>query len=106
MPNASSSKPPGDSAARGSGPLTIPADHPAIAGHFPGHPVVPGALLLAHALAAIPDSRGRSIRLAKFPRPAIPGTPLTLRWQEALGEIRFECADGAGAVVMTGILAR
>jgi 3-hydroxymyristoyl/3-hydroxydecanoyl-(acyl carrier protein) dehydratase len=39
-------------------PRCIPADHPALAGHFPGHPVVPGALLLTVLLAAIEDQWG------------------------------------------------
>ena len=26
--------------------FTLSADHPAFAGHFPGHPIVPGALIL------------------------------------------------------------
>jgi len=33
--------------------LRVESDHPALAGHFPGHPIVPGALLLDEALHAI-----------------------------------------------------
>src|SRR5205085_657716 len=33
--------------------LTIPADHPALAGHFPGNPIVPGVVILARIAEAI-----------------------------------------------------
>jgi 3-hydroxymyristoyl/3-hydroxydecanoyl-(acyl carrier protein) dehydratase len=36
----------------------ISADHPALAGHFPGRPVVPGVLLLREVLAAIENQWG------------------------------------------------
>ena len=31
----------------------IPVDHPAFAGHFPGRPLLPGAMLLAEVIEAI-----------------------------------------------------
>lgn len=38
--------------------LVIPPDHPALPGHFPGNPLVPGVLILAHVLAALAVARG------------------------------------------------
>ncbi len=76
--------------------LPLAADHPAFDGHFPGHPILPGVVLLSEALAAIAVSSGRephqwSIASAKFLAAVLPGTALTLA-QEALagGKLRFE----------------
>ena len=83
--------------------LDIPREHPAYEGHFPGHPVLPGVVLLAEAMAAL-GKAGWNVDTAKFLMPVEPGTLLTLE-HHALesGGVRFEIASPAG-VVATGVL--
>ncbi len=60
--------------------LRFPATHPAFAGHFPGAPTVPGALLLAAALEALGLSRaGLEIASAKFLQPVPPEAEVEVR---------------------------
>ena len=59
----------------------VPADHPALAGHFPGRPIVPGVVLLDRSLllaGPLPVGRRWCIAQAKFLRPVGPGE--VLRW--------------------------
>ncbi|MFP3247438.1 MAG: AMP-binding protein, partial [Paraburkholderia sp.] len=90
--------------------FTIAADHASIAGHFPGQPVVPGVVLLDHAISAIGRALGRPLdawRLnsAKFLSPAAPGTPLDLAFENsASGTIRFTIRAGSRTVA-SGVLA-
>jgi acyl-coenzyme A synthetase/AMP-(fatty) acid ligase len=90
--------------------FTIAADHASIAGHFPGQPVVPGVVLLDHAISAIGRALGRPLdawRLnsAKFLSPAAPGTPLDLAFEtSASGTIRFTIRAGSRTVA-SGVLA-
>ena len=70
----------------------VRADHPMFAGHFPGHPIVPGAWLLAwvvatasRRLAAERDPRAvMGVKRVKFLRPLAP-------------DQAFECALKFGA---------
>jgi 3-hydroxymyristoyl/3-hydroxydecanoyl-(acyl carrier protein) dehydratase len=70
-------------------------DHPTAAGHFPGNPIIPGAVLLDEVLQAVAgaDSGERCvIRSAKFLQPVRPGDALVIRWEpESNGKARFEC---------------
>lgn len=87
-------------------PLTIPVDHPAYAGHFPGQPILPGVVLLDAALHALATHQGRAekggpvqINAAKFLSPVRPGEALTLYASASpAGGVRFEirCIDFRG----------
>lgn len=56
----------------------IAPDHPALPGHFPGHPVVPGVVLLSYVEQALRRQLGGPIRVegvpsVKFVAPLSPG---------------------------------
>ena len=79
---------------------TVPPDHPALAGHFPGHPVLPGVVLLDEALHRIAQMHGMTpdryeISSVKFMSPARPGDRLLFQ-QTALpnGTMRFDITSG------------
>ena len=95
--------------------VTFPANHPCGAGHFPGNPIIPGALLLDEVLAAIDMQLGSEdnvwqvqnsawhIKSAKFSQPVRPGDTVLIDYtHSANGEIRFECTV-SNSKVMSGI---
>jgi 3-hydroxyacyl-[acyl-carrier-protein] dehydratase len=61
-------------------PWTVPHDHPALPGHFPGQPIVPGVVVLSQVLEAAacaidPSWVGQPLAMsaAKFLAPLRPG---------------------------------
>jgi 3-hydroxymyristoyl/3-hydroxydecanoyl-(acyl carrier protein) dehydratase len=80
---------------------SIPRDHPAFAGHFPGQPILPGVLLLAEVVEALreagQDIGAMTIGAAKFLAPVGPGAVLTIRVQPGASR-RFEVLQGAQLV--------
>jgi 3-hydroxyacyl-[acyl-carrier-protein] dehydratase len=75
--------------------VEMAADHPAFAGHFPGMPILPGALLLDEALHAIETDRHLDltqchVTAAKFLEAVRPGDVLTIEHTPAPnGTLRF-----------------
>lgn len=90
--------------------IRVAPDHPALAGHFPGRPILPGVVLLDEAAQHIAgvlslgaEPRWEISRL-KFLRPALPGDRLDLSWSTtATGAIRFRI-DRDGEVLAEGVL--
>jgi len=75
--------------------IAFAEDHPTRAGHFPGNPIIPGALLLDTVLLAVTGEVGSPscvIRSVKFLRPVRPGDRIRIEWDRAGAEIHFECA--------------
>jgi 3-hydroxyacyl-[acyl-carrier-protein] dehydratase len=78
----------------------VPAGHPSLPGHFPGHPIVPGVLLLEYVLDAARAWRGPAARLAglpaiKFLSPLQPAERFDIRLEDEGPRIRFTCSAGA-----------
>ncbi len=81
--------------------MKIPADHPCLAGHFPGHPVVPAVVLLDCVAQALSAALGRTAVLsgipsAKFLSPLAPDQDFTieLHIEPERGTARFRCVAG------------
>jgi len=86
--------------------LRFPADHPTGPGHFPGNPVLPGAVLLDEVAAVLfPGGWSGTVEAAKFHHPVRPGDTVTVTRRDARGSTRFECrlAD-SGQLVASGVL--
>jgi len=83
--------------------LQIAKEHPAYEGHFPGHPLLPGVVLVAEAMAALGASHWTVVS-AKFLSPVEPGMALTLSHAaKDPRTIDFEIASPRG-IVATGTL--
>jgi acyl-coenzyme A synthetase/AMP-(fatty) acid ligase len=95
--------------------FVIDAGHPALAGHFPGNPVVPGVVLLDHAILQIGAALGRPLAVSqvgtvKFLSPVRPGERVEVDHQmqdedsaAGLASIRFRLSAG-GRDVASGTM--
>lgn len=76
----------------------IATDHPALAGHFPGDPIVPGALILDEVMGAVEECRGftrlKRVVSLKFTSPLRPGEVFSVALNETDdAHIDFECSS-------------
>lgn len=63
--------------------VEVSAEHPSFAGHFPGHPVLPGVVLLDEVVAAAERHLARplealQVKVVKFHAPVGPGARLCI----------------------------
>jgi len=75
--------------------MSVPADHPVFAGHFPGNPIVPGVMLLEWVTREVAQALRRApsalrVREAKFFTPLAPLQQATLRCELGPGRCAFD----------------
>ena len=80
--------------------FTISAQHPALPGHFPGHPVVPGVVILdtvlCHIKAALPGRVLTALPGVKFLAPLLPEETVRLQVEKKNHALLgFSCHRGA-----------
>jgi 3-hydroxymyristoyl/3-hydroxydecanoyl-(acyl carrier protein) dehydratase len=70
-------------------------DHPCLAGHFPGNPIIPGTLILDRVIESLQQSlteqEVREVISVKFLRPLLPEETFSIAYQDRGKEIRFDC---------------
>jgi 3-hydroxymyristoyl/3-hydroxydecanoyl-(acyl carrier protein) dehydratase len=104
--SASASAGPGTADDAGDAHFHIAADHATFAGHFPGHPVLPGVALLSLVMQAVAGRPALAARLgatprvdnAKFLRPVGPGATLRVALREQGAGVAFEVHSGDSTV--------
>ncbi|MCX7169885.1 MAG: AMP-binding protein [Proteobacteria bacterium] len=92
-------------------PMTISAEHPALPGHFPGDPIVPGAVILARVAetirTAFPQIELGRLMNARFHAPLKPGKAFGIHPQLQDECVRFkvhliDAQDEPGTMIASG----
>ena len=89
--------------------LSIGHDHPALEGHFPGYPVVPGVVLLNEVLETLRRGSAASLvviglPMVKFSSPLRPGEVVTIHVdEEGAGRATFSCQVDARLIAFGAI---
>ncbi|SEM39686.1 FabA-like domain-containing protein [Pseudoxanthomonas sp. GM95] len=79
--------------------FAVPHDHPALPGHFPGRPIVPGVVVLDHVLEAVeatcgPLRGGLRLPQVKFVQPLLPGERARIELNGDAPRWRFKVLRG------------
>jgi len=89
-------------------PGEVAADHPSLAGHFPGNPIVPAVVILSRVFAAVAGACGAAVvglPAVKFLAPLAPGEHFDIEFDESppSGAVKFSVVRGA-TVIAAGAL--
>jgi 3-hydroxyacyl-[acyl-carrier-protein] dehydratase len=87
--------------------LTITGDHPALAGHFPGHPIVPGVLVLDEVIETLKHRYGDRLLVTGLPAvkllsPLKPDEPLIITVESEDAETAAFTCRVASRVIASG----
>ena len=87
--------------------IRVAKEHPALSGHFPGEPVVPGILVLERLLEAAEREFGRALKVAglahaKFPTPLLPEEEARASFQIDGDRLDFEI-EREGRLIARGL---
>jgi len=92
--------------------FAVPHDHPALPGHFPGRPVVPGVVVLERVVEAIEAAHGPlgALRLpqVKFVQPLLPGECADIAIEAVAGDTprwKFRVTRDAAAIASGEVVA-
>lgn len=89
--------------------ISISPDHPALPGHFPGHSVVPGVLVMEAVIETLREHCGQAVVVTGLPAvklssPLLPGEPLTIEIErEDFAAAQFTCRVGRRIVAAGSI---
>jgi 3-hydroxymyristoyl/3-hydroxydecanoyl-(acyl carrier protein) dehydratase len=77
----------------------VAQDHPCLAGHFPGNPIVPGVVLLDLIAVALREYQGSQVWIHKFINVKFvsllrPGEEMEILLQGDGSPMRFRCNSG------------
>ena len=86
--------------------LCIAPEHPALPGHFPGDPLVPGVVVLERVAAALKAWKNSAVGKldTKFVQPLRPGEEATIVLNDDGARVRFEVTRAEGGVLARGTL--
>jgi 3-hydroxymyristoyl/3-hydroxydecanoyl-(acyl carrier protein) dehydratase len=84
--------------------FSVAGTHPALPGHFPGHPIVPGVLLLDHVLTGVTAALDRPVsvlRKVKFAVALLPDETALVACEATGDRLRFSVYTRRAAVMVT-----